>query len=162
MPNAAATEYRYNRLTWPEMNDAIAAQKLVILPTGSTEQHGRHLPLDVDCSLRIGLPGSRPAGAGQSAGAAADRLRAEPAPHRFPRHDPHRAGRFIDFCLNITKSVAYHGFKKILIVNGHGSNSPLDRPGRPQDGPRDTSRSASPRAMRRSCWRRSRRSASRR
>ena len=32
---------------------------------------------------------------------------------------------FIAFCLNITKSVAYHGFQKILIVNGHGSNTPL-------------------------------------
>ena len=32
---------------------------------------------------------------------------------------------FIAFCLNVTKSVAYHGFKKILIVNGHGSNTPL-------------------------------------
>src|SRR5262245_4933336 len=48
MKMSAETEYRYNRLTWPEMNAAIAAQKLVILPTGSTEQHGRHLPLDVD------------------------------------------------------------------------------------------------------------------
>ena len=38
----ARAEYRYNRLTWAEMNDAIAAQKLIILPTGSTEQHGRH------------------------------------------------------------------------------------------------------------------------
>ncbi|MEM7032606.1 MAG: creatininase family protein, partial [Chloroflexota bacterium] len=42
----ASTEYRYNRLTWPEMNDAIEMQKVVILPTGSTEQHGHHLPLD--------------------------------------------------------------------------------------------------------------------
>ena len=32
---------------------------------------------------------------------------------------------FIAFCLDITKSVAYHGFEKILIVNGHGSNMPL-------------------------------------
>jgi creatinine amidohydrolase len=32
---------------------------------------------------------------------------------------------FIAFCLNITKSVAYYGFQKILIVNGHGSNTPL-------------------------------------
>ena len=47
----ALTEYRYNRLTWAEMNEAIAAQKLVILPTASTEQHGRHLPLDVDLLL---------------------------------------------------------------------------------------------------------------
>ena len=47
----AAAEYRYNRLTWPEMNEAIGKQKLVILPTGSTEQHGPHLPLDVDVFL---------------------------------------------------------------------------------------------------------------
>src|SRR5215217_2604564 len=32
---------------------------------------------------------------------------------------------FIAFCLNITKSVAYHGFEKVLIINGHGSNVPL-------------------------------------
>ncbi|MGQ9554282.1 MAG: creatininase family protein, partial [Anaerolineae bacterium] len=44
-------EYRYNRLTWPEMNEAIAMQKVVLLPVGSTEQHGPHLPLDVDAFL---------------------------------------------------------------------------------------------------------------
>ena len=47
----AATEYRYNRLTWAEMNEAIAVQKLVMLPIASTEQHGRHLPLDTDVFL---------------------------------------------------------------------------------------------------------------
>jgi creatinine amidohydrolase len=45
------TEYRYNRLTWQEMNEAIGLQKVVILPTGSTEQHGSHLPLDTDVFL---------------------------------------------------------------------------------------------------------------
>ena len=35
------------------------------------------------------------------------------------------ANWFIAYCLNITKSLAYHGFKKILLVNGHGSNTPL-------------------------------------
>jgi creatinine amidohydrolase len=43
--------YEYNKLTWPEMNDAIEMQKVVILPTGSTEQHGPHMPLDVDLFL---------------------------------------------------------------------------------------------------------------
>ena len=38
----------FNRLTWPEVNDAIEMQKVVILPTGSTEQHGPHLPLDTE------------------------------------------------------------------------------------------------------------------
>jgi creatinine amidohydrolase len=43
--------FEYNKLTWPEMNDAIELGKVVILPTGSTEQHGAHLPLDTDLFL---------------------------------------------------------------------------------------------------------------
>jgi creatinine amidohydrolase len=32
---------------------------------------------------------------------------------------------FIDHVLDVTKSLAYHGFKKLLLLNGHGSNMPL-------------------------------------
>jgi creatinine amidohydrolase len=122
----AAKEYRYNRLTWSEMNDAIAAQKLIILPTGSTEQHGRHLPLDVDVFLAESVcleVGRR----------AADKvLVLPPISYGLNLHHIDFPGTihiepetFIAFCLNITKSVAYHGFQKILLVNGHGSNAPL-------------------------------------
>jgi creatinine amidohydrolase len=123
---SAATEYRYNRLTWAEINEAIALQKVVILPTGSTEQHGRHLPLDVDVFLAESVcleVGRR----------APDRvLVLPPIAYGLNLHHIDFPGTihiepeiFIAFGLNITKSVAYHGFKKILIVNGHGSNTPL-------------------------------------
>jgi creatinine amidohydrolase len=123
----AATEHRYNRLTWAEMNDAIAANQVVILPTGSTEQHGRHLPLDVDVFLAESVcleVGRR----------AADRvLVLPPISYGLNKHHIDFPGTihiepqvFIDFCVNVTKSVAYHGFKKILLVNGHGSNSPMN------------------------------------
>ncbi len=122
----AASEYRYHRLTWPQMNDAIAAKKVVLLPTGSTEQHGPHLPLEVDVFLAESVcleVGRR----------AADRvLVLPPVSYGLNRHHIDFPGTihiepeaFIAFCLCITKSVAYHGFEKILIVNGHGSNSPL-------------------------------------
>jgi creatinine amidohydrolase len=121
-----SSEYRYNRLTWPEMNEAIAAQKLVILPTGSTEQHGPHLPLDVDLFLceSVCLEVGR---------RVADRvLVLPPVPYGLNMHHIDFPGTihiepetFIAFCLNVTKSVAYHGFEKILLVNGHGSNTPL-------------------------------------
>ena len=48
MTSRAATEYRYEKLTWPEINDAIDLGKVCILPCGAVEQHGPHLPLDVD------------------------------------------------------------------------------------------------------------------
>jgi creatinine amidohydrolase len=126
MPEHPPAECRYNRLSWPEMNEAIAAGKLVILPTASTEQHGRHLPLDVDLFLceSVCLEVGR---------RAADRvLVLPPVPYGLNLHHIDFPGTihvepetFIAFCLNVTKSVAYHGFEKILIVNGHGSNSPL-------------------------------------
>src|SRR5947199_10137591 len=41
--------YRYEEHTWPELNEAAQAQKVVVIPVGTTEQHGPHLPLSVDC-----------------------------------------------------------------------------------------------------------------
>ena len=38
---------RYDHYTWPEMREVIARQPVCILPIGSVEDHGRHLPLDV-------------------------------------------------------------------------------------------------------------------
>ena len=123
---SATIEYRYSRLTWEEMNEAIAMQKVVILPTGATEQHGRHLPLEVDAFLSeaICLEAGR---------RAPDRvLVLPPISYGLNLHHIDFPGTihiepevFIAFCLNVTKSVAYHGFRKILIVNGHGSNTPL-------------------------------------
>lgn len=122
----AESEYRYNRLTWPEMNEAISLQKLVLLPTGSTEQHGRHLPLDTDVfrSEAVCLEVGR---------RVPDKvLVLPPIAYGLNLHHIDFPGTvhiepeiFIAFCLNITKSVAYHGFEKILLVNGHGSNGPL-------------------------------------
>src|SRR5262245_47135530 len=111
---SAATEYRYNRLTWPEMNDAIAKQKLVILRTGSTEQHRPHLPLAVDVFLREAV-------CREVRRRATDKVLVLPPIsyglnlHHidFPRTIHIQLDVFIAFCLNITKSVAYHGFQKI-------------------------------------------------
>ncbi len=120
------TEFRYNRWTWPEMSEAIKRQPVVLLPTGSTEQHGRHLPIDVDLLLAesVALEAARRSGG--------NILVLPPIPYGLNLHHIDFPGTihiepevFIAFCLNVTKSVAYHGFEKILIVNGHGSNMPL-------------------------------------
>src|SRR4051794_33982593 len=51
----AKTEYRYEKLTWPEINDAVDLGKVCIVPCGAVEQHGPHLPLDVDLVCPIGV-----------------------------------------------------------------------------------------------------------
>lgn len=119
-------EYRYNRLTWAELGDMVDQQPVIILPTGSTEQHGRHLPLDVDLFLAESVCLET---AKRMDGRA---LVLPPIPYGLNLHHIDFPGtihiepeHFISFCLDITKSVAYHGFEKILVVNGHGSNASL-------------------------------------
>src|SRR5258707_5121451 len=41
-------KYRYEEFTWPEIRDAVAQQRVVVLPVGTVEQHGPHLPLVTD------------------------------------------------------------------------------------------------------------------
>ena len=55
MSGRAATEWRYEKLTWPEINDAVELGKVCILPCGAVEQHGPHLPLDVDLVCPVGI-----------------------------------------------------------------------------------------------------------
>lgn len=119
------TEYRYEKLTWPEINDAVDDGQVCIVPCGAVEQHGPHLPLDVDLVCPLGIA----SGAGREI---PDKMKVLPIvaygytghvmdfPGTINQHYTH----FIDHVLDITKSLAYHGFKKIMLLNGHGSNMP--------------------------------------
>jgi creatinine amidohydrolase len=99
---------------------------ILVLPSSRTvEQHGPHLPLDVDviCPTEIAR------GAGR---VITDKMLVLPTycygytghvmdfPGTINTHFEH----LIDGVLDITKSLAYHGFKKIILLNGHGSNWP--------------------------------------
>jgi len=121
----AATEFRYEKLTWPEINDAVDLGKVCVVPCGAVEQHGAHLPLDVDIVCPTGIA----RGAGKLI---PDKMLVLPTvcygytghvmdfPGTINNHYQH----FIDHVLDITKSLTYHGFKKVLLLNGHGSNMP--------------------------------------
>lgn len=120
-----APRYLYAKLTWPEINEAVAANKVCIVPVGSIEQHGPHLPLDVDCVCPTGV-------ALQAAELDPDRILVLPTiPHGYTAHVMDFPGtvnihyeHFIDSVLDVVKSLAYHGFKRIILLNGHGSNMP--------------------------------------
>ena len=125
MTSRARDEYRYEKLTWPEIDDAVAMEKVCIVPCGAVEQHGHHLPLDVDLVCPLGIA----QGAGREI---PDKMLVLPIvaygytghvmdfPGTINTHYEH----FIHQVLDITRSLAYHGFKKIILLNGHGSNWP--------------------------------------
>lgn len=125
MTNRAETEYRYEKLTWPEINDAVDLGKVCIVPVGAVEQHGPHLPLDVD----LVCPGGVAHGAGREM---PDKILVLPTiAYGYTGHVMDFPGTinthfetFMRQVLDVTKSLAYHGFKKIILLNGHGSNMP--------------------------------------
>lgn len=123
---AKVHEWRYGKLTWPEINLAIERQPLCLLPVGSIEQHGPHLPLDVDVVCPTGI-------AEGAAREIPDQMLVLPTlwngytghvmdfPGTINSHHTH----MMEAVMDVTRSLAYHGFKKILLLNGHGSNAPV-------------------------------------
>jgi creatinine amidohydrolase len=116
----------YDELTWPELRRAIAAQPVVVLPVGTVEQHGWHLPLNTDNFLISSVC----AEVGRLA--PDDCLIMPVVSYGFNWHHidfPGTIGidttHLMNFLLDITKSLAYHGFQRILLVSGHGSNTAL-------------------------------------
>ena len=119
-------KFRYEEFTWPEIREAVAEQRVAVLPVGTIEQHGPHLPLvtDVLCATEI-------------ARKAVESIPREAVllPSVFYAFNEHHldfpgtiaveGDTFIKYVTDIGKSLAYHGFRKILLVNGHGSNVPF-------------------------------------
>ena len=125
MSSRATSEYRYEKLTWPEINEAAEMGQVCIVPCGAVEQHGHHLPLDVDLVCPTGIA----AGAGRQI---PDKMLVLPiVAYGYTGHVMDFPGtinahyqNFINYVLDVTRSLAYHGFKKIMLLNVHGSNMP--------------------------------------
>lgn len=116
----------YSDLTWPEINDAVRDGRVILLPVGAIEQHGPHLPLETDVvtPARMCLEAARRT--------PAEALVMPAIPYGYTEHVMDFPGtiniawdHFIAYVLDVVKSVAYHGFRRIVIVNGHGSNDHL-------------------------------------
>jgi creatinine amidohydrolase len=113
----------YDEMSWPEVREAVKQNRVPLIPVASTEQHGPHLPTKTDALLTYEVC----------------KATAQKIPHvalvmptvsygynehhlDFPAtiHIDHET--LIRFVIDIGKSLAYHGFKRMVIVNGHGSN----------------------------------------
>jgi len=118
--------YTFDELTWPEVNEAVAMGKIPILPTGSVEQHGHHLPLKVDhlCATAVATEAAR-LQPGLSLVMPAVSYGYVHHVMDFPGSMNIHFEHFIQYVFDICKSLAYHGFKKMILVNGHGSNHNL-------------------------------------
>lgn len=117
---------RYERLTWPEVRRAAGEDRVALIPVATLEDHGPHLPIDAD--LRIVSDICR-----RAAEDAPEEIVLLPAiPHGYSPHHMDFPGpitiawdTFTRYCTDVGLSLAHHGFRRILYLNGHGSNQNL-------------------------------------
>ena len=119
-------EYRWESLSWIEVEKRLEIIDTAILPCGSIEQHGPHLPVDVDYFDSVYL-------AGMVAQACS-----HPRPFVLPAIPYGVAYHHEDFkgtisvsnralssmVYDIGMSLSRNGIKKLIILNAHGDNAP--------------------------------------
>ena len=114
-------------LRWKEIAALDRGKTLVIQPTGAIEQHGPHLPLDVDIfnSSQIATRAvARARELGMDSVFVAPPIWWGTSPHHlaFPGTISLRMETMSDLLIDIASSFAAHGFYRMLWLNGHGGN----------------------------------------
>jgi creatinine amidohydrolase len=117
--------WNIQEMTSPQVAQLLEETDIVLIPTGSNERHGRHLPLGCDAFQ-----------ATMVASHAAARAHVPYIPVLYAGYSPHHMRRPGDGTGTITlrgetlrrvyydvaRSLIYHGFSKLIFVNYHGSN----------------------------------------
>ena len=124
--NEKIKDYLLGTLTWPEAKRRFQEVDVALLPVGAIEQHGPHLPLDCDAF-----------DADYLAKAVAEHCKS-PRPLVLPlvsygvsyHHEDFSGTLSVNpetlsqMVYDIGMSAVKHGITKLVIVNGHGGNSP--------------------------------------
>jgi len=110
-------------MTWEEVKEALREVEVAIVPVGSTEQHGLHLPLQSDTAFVLHICRR----AAEEVYPIA--LVTPPIPIGISRHHMKFPGTLtlreetlIDVLMDVGWSLKQHGFRRIAIINGHGGN----------------------------------------
>jgi creatinine amidohydrolase len=115
----------------PDIQEYLERSDLILVPIASTEQHGPHLPLSTDTITAHEVS--------RRAAEMADVLYTPTVWTGYsPQHlrDPQRgtgtisvrASTFTELLYDIARSLVHHGFKRLVFVNGHGSNTKVIDP----------------------------------
>ncbi|MEV4894905.1 creatininase family protein [Nonomuraea sp. NPDC055795] len=112
------------RMTTKEAGRALAAAGVAILPVGACEQHGPHLSLDTDMGIADAFARRLAADLGAQA------VLCPPVPYGLSEHHlafpgtlTLRPATYLALLADLAESLAHHGLRRILVVNGHGGNT---------------------------------------
>lgn len=115
----------WGELRRPKIEEFAKTNAVVIIPVGSTEQHGDHLPVNTDMSCCYAVA--------QRAAQAINEFPVlvlppiwmgfSPQHMIFPGTITLKHHTFIEVLTQVAAGVHANGFKKILILSGHGGNA---------------------------------------
>jgi creatinine amidohydrolase len=123
--NASTPKPLLESMTWPEARVAASnGGRVVLLPVGAIEQHGPHLPVDVDNRIVVWL-------CNEAARRRPDLILSTPPIHYgFNEHNMGFPGtitvaieHFINYVFDVCHSFVRQGHTRIVLINGHGSNA---------------------------------------
>lgn len=120
-------EHRLYRMTWEEAGKAVGDAAAAVIPVGSTEQHGRHVPLDNDYFTSVALA-EMWAKDCQEIG---KYIIVTPPlcfgvswyHMDFPGTIAFSPSTFITAVREICESLWHHGFRNLILLNSHGGNN---------------------------------------
>lgn len=122
-------DVRMHTRTWQQVRDLVDEDAVVVVPIGATEQHGPHLPLETDFRMADTVA-ERAAERATEAGAPT--VVTPPIWSGFSPHHMDFAGTISvrsstlqALVRDVATSLWHHGFRKILVLNGHGGNANL-------------------------------------
>jgi creatinine amidohydrolase len=113
---------RISAMTWMQVDEYLKQDDRCVLPLGSTEQHA-YLSLSTDSILaeKVALDAAEPLGVPVFPPVA---YGLTPYFRAFPGSVNLRTETYVRLLRDVLDSLAETGFRRILIVNGHGGNSP--------------------------------------
>jgi creatinine amidohydrolase len=119
------TEIHWSRMRASEINALAKRDTVVIVPVASTEQHGPHLPTQVDCLL-VGAIAERAARQTTSVPViVAPTIWSGLAEHHMSLGATLSLDypAFFGLLHGICRSIVRDGFNRVLLLNGHGGNT---------------------------------------
>jgi creatinine amidohydrolase len=107
--------------TWPDLGSYVEQESLALVPLGSTEQHGPHLPTGTDHMIAEAL--AREA-AERTGYLCTPTITIGVSSHHRQFHGTMwvEAPIFRDYVESFTRNLASHGIDRVVFVNAHGGN----------------------------------------
>jgi creatinine amidohydrolase len=114
--------YQFAAYSWAEVHEMERENTIILIPLGSTEQEGTHLPIGVDTYVAEAVAQAVAKETGSLVGPTL------PVGYsdwflEFPGTVSLKLETLTQVLREYISSLIHHGFKKFIFVNGHGGNS---------------------------------------